>query len=192
MQPQSAAPDLLKALNTVMPANPADTSVHDYLDRSVGDLISKVITINGDDATVNVPCFTLTGSVEVLKIYGQILTKTVLDSCTNIHFDLYDATAAYPISKTTTATPLTNLAVGTMFIKNADASAPLAVADNATGSIIEAPLVTKEFAPFILTAKTGATNTIRFNYTTAGNAQNSTFKIWVEYRPLNGGTLTAV
>lgn len=192
MQTPSAVADVLAASNIACPASPAAASIHEYLDRVAGDLTTKVITINGDDATVNVNCFQITGSVEVMKIYGKVLTKTVLDSCTDINFNLNDSTATVQLTKSTTATALSNLAIGTIFIKNSVAADAVAVANNAAGALTEPATGNKAYFPFIVTQKTGANTYIRFTYTTAGNAQNSTFQIWVEYRPIGVGTLAAV
>lgn len=165
-------------------------SVHDYLVRSSGEPLSKTVTMNANNTTANVNCFQLTGSVEILKIWGKIATKTTLTNCTDVHFDLYDSTASVAITKTTTGT-LSGMAVGTIFVKNADASVVVAVADNAAGKVTEPP-ANRAFFPFIVTQKTGANTYIRFNYTTTDAPANATATIYVEYRPMGIGTLVAV
>jgi hypothetical protein len=177
-------------LNTALTGTPEADSVHDYLERASGEPLSKTITLNANNTTANVNVFQLTGSVEIFKIWGKIATKTTLANCTDVHFDLYDSTAAVALTKSTTGV-LSAMAVGTIFVKNAPAATVITVADNVAGALTE-PAANKAFYPFIVTQKTGANTYIRFNYTTTDAPANATATIYVEYRPMGVGTLVAV
>ena len=191
MQPQSFKNDVVGGAQIALPASPSVNSQHDYLRRSGGIKVTKTITINGDDETADVDCFILTGSVEVLAIYGEIATATVLNSCTDVNFNLNDATATVQLTKATDPV-LSDLAVGTMFVKNAAAASALAVADNVAGALTETAAGVGPFQPFVITKKTGATTKVRLTYTTAGDAQDATFTITAVYIPLSSdGALVA-
>jgi hypothetical protein len=167
-------------------------SVHDYLERAVGDVISKTITINANNTSASVNVFQLVGSIEIIRLYGVIKTATTLTNCTGAYFNLYDSTASVAITKNDGV--LSGMAPGTFFLKNATATTTMAVANNAVGAVTEASS-TKFFYPCVVTQKAGANTYIRFTYTTTDAPANATFTIYCEYRqPPVGetGSLVAV
>jgi hypothetical protein len=171
--------ELIQALNASIPDGQEVNSVHDYLERSVGDVISKTITINANDTSASVNVFQVTGSIEIIRLYGVITTATTLTNCTGAYFNLYDGTASVALTKNDGV--LSGMAVGTAFIKNATATTTMAVADNAVGAVTEASSA-KFFYPAIVTQKTGANTYIRFTYTTTDAPADATFTIFAEYR----------
>lgn len=188
MRPNITLPDLSRELTST----PETNSVHDYLERGTGKVLSNSITLNANNTSANVNVFQLTGSVEIMRIYGALTDTTTLTNCTGAYFDLYDSTAAVAITKNDGV--LSGMAVGTFFLKNANTATTMAVADNSAGAVTEPATLGKAFYPFIVTQKTGANTYIRFNYTTTDAPANATATIYVEYRepPDSGGTLTAV
>jgi len=169
-------------------------SVHDYLEQSSGEYVYKTITLSANNTSASVNIFQLTGTVEVMQIFGSIATKTTLANLTAWYFDLYDSTASVPLTKNDGV--LSAMAVGTIFYKNAAASVTMAIGNNAAWAMEEAATGVKAFMPFMITQKTWANTYIRFNYTTTDAPINATLRISVRYRPHTAGwvkgTLIAV
>jgi hypothetical protein len=76
-----------------------DDSIHSYFHASVGEGVSKVITLGGTGAT-SLNIFQLTGTVEVLSLHGFITAAATLTNMTGVHFELWDSTAAVDLTKT--------------------------------------------------------------------------------------------
>lgn len=181
----------LIALNLPLAGTPGVDSVHDYLERIGGELVSKAATMNVNNGTQSVALFTLTGSVLVYKIWGVLTAKTTLTNCTNLSLDLYDATAAVQITKST-GTTLSGLAVGTMLVKNGLAAVNLGLHDNATGVVGEPAASGKDFSEFAVTKKNGATTQIRMTYTSTDAPANAVLTWYLAYRKLSAdGALVA-
>lgn len=163
----------------------AGTSLVSITKRTSGSLASKAVTMNASNTTANVNCFQITGTVNILKIYGILTAKTTLTNCTATYFDLYDSTAAVEITKSDGV--LSGLAVGTTMIKTAVNTTTATIIDNVAGAVSDTT-----FLPFFVEQKTGANTYIRFNYTTTDAPANAVMTVYVEYRLLGGATLTAV
>lgn len=191
MQPQSARPDAMAALNTALPSVTLGSgSVHDYLDRVSGDMVTKVATLNLNNTTGSINLFQITGAVEIIKLFGVLTAKTTLTNCTNAYVDLYDSTTAVNISKATTLT-LSGMTVGGIIYKNAVATSVLQLADANVGNIAEGAQALS-FYRFMAVQKSGANTYIRFTYSTTDAPSNAQMTFYVEYRPLGTGTLVAV
>jgi len=184
---------ILEQLNLdLMDTDCGVNSVHCHLDRAGGHVISNDITINADNASANVECFQITGSIEIYRIYGTIKTKTTLANCTAVYFDLFPTGwAAVAISKNNGV--LSGLAVWAFFTKEAVATTTITIIDNALAVVTEPVTDKKQFTPFIVTQKTGVDTFIRFNYTTTDTPADAVFGIYVEYRkpPEGEGTIVA-
>lgn len=176
-------------LNVAMPTDPVTESVTDYIHRGMGHEVSKVITLIGDSNTTNYNCFQLTGSVEIIKIYGQITTTSTFANATACHFNLVSDGADVDITKNDGV--LSGLAIGSIFVKNAVAATTMAIATNADVALTEPAAGVKAFTPFIITQKTGTSSYIRFTYTTSDSPTVATLTIYVEYRRIGAGTLVA-
>lgn len=169
-------------------------SVHDYFHDSTGESVTKEITLSADATTASENIFQLTGSVEIVSIYGCITDATTLTNCTAAQLQLWDSTAAVQITKNDGV--LSGLGVGSIMLKNAAATVTMAIADNAAGAVTEGSSLSKAYAPFFVTQKTGANTYIRFTYTTTDSPINAKIAWTVRYRPkaCDGtlGTLVAV
>lgn len=182
---------VLNALEIALTSGPASDSVHDYLERGIGEPVSKAATMNVNNGTTSVNLFTVTGSIQVLKLWGVLTTATTLTNCTNLHFDIYDGSAATAITKNT-GTTLSGLAVGTTVVKTELSASNLTLMNNATGVLSEAS-VTKGLAEFFLAKKTGVTTYVRLTYTSTDTPANAVMTVYAEYRKLSSdGALTAV
>lgn len=181
-----------RALNNSLQDSDIETdSIHDYNHRTIGETVSKVITLTANGGSESLDCFTVTGCVEILKLYGQITTADTLTNLTGAYFNMWDGTLATAITKNDGV--LSGMAIGTTFLKNAAASVTMGIADNATGAIVEPASDKKAFAPFAAIKKTGATTTIRFTYTTTDAPIAATMTIYCEYREIgSGSSLVAV
>lgn len=135
----------------------------------------KTLTVQGAQK-INI--FQLSGGMQVDAIAGVIMAVSALTSCTDIHFDLWDGTTSFPITKVTTA-DLSGLGVGTTFVKTDVKTTAITLIDGAGGAITETSGKTA-LSDFLMTPKTGVTTYIRFGYT-AGAAINVTiaFSVYV-------------
>jgi len=186
--------EFLKLFNEALSEENNDiNSLHSHVDRIGGHVLSNDITISANNTSANIDCFQITGSIEILRIYGAIKTITTLANCTAAYFDLFTAgDAADVITKNNGV--LSGMAVGTFFTKEAVKTETMTVINNATISVTEPATNKKTFTPFIVTQKTGADTFIRFNYTTSDAPANAVFTVYVEYRepPNEGGSIVAV
>jgi hypothetical protein len=174
--------------NVSLPANPANTSVHEYLDRIGGDLITKQITLSANNTTASINLFLLTGACQVFRLYAQITTKTTLANCTATYFNLYDGTARLPITKNNGV--LSGVAVGSVFSKQGAASTTMTVGDATVGALMESASA-DPFYPFNVVAKAGVATNIALTYSTTDAPINAVITVYCEYRPINGGSLVA-
>lgn len=181
--------------NGAMPSSGIEgDSIHDYFHKGIGESVNKVITLAASGGSESVNIFQLTNTVRIVSIHGFVETATTFTNCTAAQFDLWDSTAAVALTKNDGV--LSGMAVGTFFAKNAAATVTMAVANNATGVLTEGASLSKAFAPFFITQKTGANTYVRFTYTTSDAPIAATLGIHCRFIPesWNGtrGTLTAV
>jgi len=107
-----------RALNNSLQDSDIETdSIHDYNHRTIGETVSKVITLTANGGSESLDCFTVTGCVEILKLYGQITTADTLTNLTGAYFNMWDGTLATAITKNDGV--LSGMAIGTTFLKNA-------------------------------------------------------------------------
>ena len=156
----------------------AADSVHEYLERTAGEKISKTLACVSTGTVVN-NVFAVTGACKILKLYGVV--NTALANATNVHFALYDGTATLPLTKTTTAT-LSALGVGTTFQKVAALATALNICDSAAGCVYE-NAGTDLFFPCVVQKKINVATYIQFIYTTSTNPLAGNVTIYIEYRP---------
>ena len=181
--------------NFAMPATGIqDDSIHDYFHKGIGESVVKEITLAGNAGAESVNIFQLTGSVDILSIYAFISDATTLANLTGGHLELWDSTAAVDITKNDGV--LSGMGVGTLLVKNAAASTTIGIANNAVGALTEGASLSKAFAPFFITQKTGANTYVRWTYTTSDAPIVAKLEWHCRYRPEDHGvvtgTLTAV
>jgi len=177
------------ALDVPAPSSRTLESVYDHLEQISGSLVSKVITLNVNNGIQTLNCFQLTGTVEILRMYGFVTSQTTFTNCTAVFFELDDSTAQVDI--TSSGITLSGLANETFFVKDAAKASTLALADNVAGAITEGS-TTKIFEQFFLTQKTGANTFIRLSYASTDTPIAATFTIFCDFIALGAGTLVAV
>ena len=151
--------------------------------------VDKTLVANAASGTVNL--WQVAKGVKVFQLGAVLLDDTTLTNMTDCGFALYDSTATVAITKLTTLT-LSTAVVGAFIAKVAGAATNAGFASAAVGGIVEAgsnPLVDYSFA---VAQKNGAATFIRFNYTTTDAPINCTWRFFVEYEGIDGGSLTVV
>lgn len=178
-------------LKRIFSGNGSDNTAEGALIRAGGKHTTKTITLNANNTSASVNVFQVTGTLVVLNIHGELMTKTTLTNCTSVYFDLWDGTTSVPITKTTGAS-MSGYNVGAFLIKDSDVASALTILNNNQCRINEAAVGAKENAPFTTVAKTATNTYIRFNYTTTDAPANATVKVDCEWKDIDSGVLTAV
>jgi len=107
---------------------------------------SNVITFSADNTTAAVPVFRVSGSVQVLGLYGVVTTDIGVNH-TAAYWRLNDQTAQVNITLNT-GTTLSAVKVGSVIVKKGLAGAALTLLDNAAGRVSEpTTLETMYFSP---------------------------------------------
>jgi len=142
----------------------------------------------GGTGTVVVPIFHVTGTVEVLALWGVVTTVLGANN-TAAYWRLNDQTAQVSITASA-GTTLTTAAVGCTIVKKGLAAAALTLLDSAAGRVSEpTTLETLYFSPFVAMQKTGAIQTdIEFVYSTTDNPTTGAITFYVQYLPVGQGS----
>jgi hypothetical protein len=181
----------LAAANTAMEETPQEHSVHELLDRAIGNKIEKVITLDANNTTASVNIFQVTGTAHIYRLYAEVVDATTLVNCTAASFDLWDSTAAVQI--TAASGVLSGVAEESYVLKTGLAANAFAVNDATAGALSEQTYEGSDvISRFIITQKNGADTFIRFTYTTTDAPINAQLKVYCEYRCLDGGNCVAV
>lgn len=157
-------------------------------------VVTKTHTLVGNNTTVQVPLFSVTGAVEVFRLY-YIVTTVFGSNHTAAFFQINDQTATPDISLATGVT-LSSAAVGSLISRHSLVSVA-AIFSNSAAGVVKDPVAATApgmFMPFIVVQKTGgiATN-VEYVYTTTNTPTSGAFKAYIQYRPLSDdGAITAV
>lgn len=151
----------------------------------VGGVVTRSsVTLNGNNTTVNVPVFGITGTVNVVGIYGVVTTDLGANN-TAAYWRLNDQTAQ-PAITLSTGTTLSAVKAGSVIVKKGLAAAALVLLDNAAGRVSEpTTLETSYFSPFVATKKTGAATNIEFVYTTTDTPTSGVIQFFVVWLPIS-------
>lgn len=164
-----------------------------YLQNTLGDRVNHSssprialeVPVTADTESKIFNVFKFSGTIVVLNQWARITEVTDLTNCTNVQATAYDGTNSEDL--TADGIVLSGMPVGTFFSKTLDISQVYTLLDASAVEVYE-PGGPKVGSPFLLNAKNGVDNFIRFHVTT-----NTTldFKMYVsfEYRLLNGSTL---
>lgn len=151
-----------------------------------GVMVSKAITLSGNNTTVATPIFQLTGSVEVRALYGVVMT-TLGSNVTAAYWRLNDQTAQVSISLAT-GTTLSTYAVGSLLSRRSIASVAL-FGQNSVATTVHDPVAATApsyFMPFAIAQKTGGVQTnIEFVYTTTNTPTTGAITFYCRYIPLS-------
>lgn len=149
-------------------------------------------TLVGNNATVAVPLFTVTGQIELLALYG-VVTTVLGSNVTAAHFRLNDQTAQ-PVITAASGVTLSSLAAGSSFYKRGLVATALTAIDNAAGRVNESTATNLDnFSPAILTKKLAALTQVEFVYTTTNTPTSGVIQFFCKWRPLSAdGDLVGV
>lgn len=156
--------------------------------QGTGITISNSKTLVGNNtAGIAVPIFTVTGSVQVLALWGNI-TTTLGANNTAAYWRLNDATNQSSITASS-GTALSAAAAGSIIVKKDLASAALTLLSNSQERISEpTTLETFYFSPFVAVAKAAVTTNIEFLYSTTDTPTVGVINFYVQYIPLGQGS----
>lgn len=152
-----------------------------------GLLLSVSKTLTGNNTTVAVPIFHVTGAVQVLAIWANV-TTTLGANNTAAYWRLNDQTNQSDITLNT-GTTLSGLTAGSIFVKKGLAATAL-LALSASQERVSEPttLETSFFSPFVVVQKSGATTDIEFVYTTTDTPTSGVISFFVQYLPIGQGS----
>lgn len=148
---------------------------------------SKTLTANNAAGTA-VPIFHITGSVQVLAIWGNVTTVLGANN-TAAYWRLNDQTAQSDITLST-GTALSAAPVGSIIVKKGLAAAALTLLSASQERVSEpTTLETLYFSTFVAVQKTaGVTTDIEFVYTTTDTPTSGVINFYVQYIPLGAGS----
>lgn len=137
----------------------------------------------GNNTTVNVPIFTVAGSVQILGIWAVV--TTVLGNHTAAYMRLNDATNT-PAITVSTGVSLTSEPVGSMVVKKGLAAAAL-VAISSAAAVVSEPttLETDYFSPFVINANGTVTTNVEYVYTTTDTPTSGAMQFFMRWLPLS-------
>lgn len=155
---------------------------------------TKAITLSASNTTAAVPIFTVTGTVQILALYG-VVTTALGSNVTAAHWRTNDGTAQVVISASA-GTTLSSFTVGSTLLRRSLVSVAL-VGTNASAAAVVDPVAATApgmFMPFIVVQKTaGVTTNIEFVYTTTNTPTSGAITFFIGWVPLSeDGNLTAV
>jgi len=135
--------------------------------------------------TTVVPLFTLTGSVMVTRLWGEVTTD-IAAAHTAASWSLVETGGATIYLTAAGGTSLSSIKKGSIILKDGLVAATLTKIDNVAGAIKEpTTLQTMSFSPIILVKKTGAVTTVSYNYTSTGVPTTGAMRFFISYYPLS-------
>ncbi len=141
------------------------------------------------DGTVIKALFTLTGSVMLTRLWGEVTTN-LGSNHTAASFRLNDQGAQIYLTAVA-GTTLSSIKAGSLIVKDGLVAAAVTKIDNANGAILEPAAVNQgSFTPIILVKKTAAVTQIEYRYIT-NNTSLGAMTFHASYYPLTeDGCLT--
>lgn len=151
----------------------------------VGGVVARSSkTLSGNNTTVAIPIFSITGTVNVISLYGVVTTSLGVNN-TAAYWRLNDQTAQVNITLNT-GTTLSGVLAGSTIVKKGLAAAALTLLDNAAGRVSEpTTLETPYFSPFVATKKTVAETDIEFVYTTTDTPTSGVIQFFCVWLPVS-------
>lgn len=151
-------------------------------------VLSNSKTLSGNNTTVATPIFHVTGTVQVLALYG-VITTALGANVTAAAWRLNDQTAQVNITLNT-GTDISAAVVGSSLLKKGLAAAALTFNNASAGRVTEpTTLETVYFSPFVASQKTaGVTTDIEFVYATTDTPTSGAIQFFVQYLPVGSGS----
>lgn len=143
-------------------------------------------TLVGNNTTVNVPIFTINGSLEVRGLWA-VVTTVLGANLTATYFRLNDQTNQSNITLNT-GTTISAAAAGSMLVKKGLAAAAVTLISASQERISEpTTLETTFFSPFVAVALPTATTNIEFTYTTTDTPTSGVIQFFLRWLPISTG-----
>lgn len=156
-----------------------------------GLITSSIKTLTGNNTTVAVPLYTVTGEVEITALYGVI--TTVLQNNTAAYWRTNDGSTQNSITLNT-GTTLTNAIAGGVLSKKAGVGTALTLTAGTSAQVTESATAgATYFQDFVIQANPLATSNIEFVYTTTDTPTTGAITFYVRWVPLTpGSSITAI
>ncbi len=157
-----------------------------------GIITTDTQTLVGSNATVAVPIYTVSGSIEVRGLWGVVTTVLGANN-TAAYWRFNDGTAQSNIT-VNTGTTLSAAGADSIIVKKGLAAAALTLLTSDQERVSEpTTLETPFFSPFVLTAKTTVTSNVEFVYSTTDTPTSGVIQFFIRWLPLsNGANVTAL
>lgn len=145
---------------------------------------NKIVTTNANNTTASFVCFTVTGMIRVLQLYG-IVTTVLSSNHTAAHWRLNDQTATPAISLAT-GTTVSSAPVGSALIRSGLVATALTLNSSAAGVVQDPATAGNDvFSSFEIVQKTGATTTIDYRYSTTNAPSSGAIQFFLAWQPLS-------
>lgn len=150
-----------------------------------GRVVQKTLTINGTPGAGNKEnLYLVASSVQFMALFGHFTLVTDVSSITAAYFDLWDGTASLDVTSSGAPAVLTGVALDSLIGKNAAVAAVMFLHNSSAAQITDSDLGTDWLAPFIVTAKQGASTYIRFCYDSDGGGAVFTIEFSLIWKTL--------
>src|SRR3990167_4698040 len=145
-------------------------------------------TLVGDNATIVVPIFTLTGAVMLTRLWG-VVTTVLGSNHTAASWRLNDQTAQVYLTAVG-GTTLSSIKAGSVILKDKLVAVALTKLDNVAGAVGEtATAGIPIFSPVVIVKKTAATTQIEYRYVTTDSPTSGAIRFFASYYPLSSDGL---
>lgn len=153
-------------------------------DTAHGALSTDSQTLTANNTTANVPIFTVTGTIEVLGLWG-IVTTVLGANHTTAFWRMNDGTNT-PAITLATGTTLSAANLGSIIAKKGLAAAALTLTQADQTRVSEpTTLETTYFSPFVINAKNTATSNIEYSYATTDTPTSGAIQFFLRWIPLS-------
>lgn len=170
-------------------ANTTSAFIHDANHQPItwrGIISTDPQTLSGNNTTVAVPIFTISGKVEVTALYGSI--TTTLGNNTAAYWRTNDGSTQNSITLNT-GTSLTSAIVGGIISKKAGVGTALTLTAGTSGQVMESTTAgATYFQDFVLIANPLATTNIEFVYTTTDTPTTGAINFHIRWVPLTAAS----
>lgn len=150
---------------------------------------SKDITFTANNTTASEICFTVTGTVLIKALWGEV-TTAIGSNHTAAHFRLNDQTAQIALTEAVTGATLSSFAAGSAVFAWGAPTATLEVKNASVGFTSNAFDLTgssssKLMVEILVGKKSGALTQIEYRYTTTNAPTSGAMRVYCKYVPLS-------
>lgn len=147
-------------------------------------------TLAVSNSTESLVMFTITGSVQILALWGEV-TTVLSSNVTAAHLRTDDQTAQVDVTLSSGVT-LSSAPVGSIISRTGLVAGALTLKSNAAGAFQDATTAGNAvYTPFNLTKKTGAVTTLDFRYTSTNTPASGAIRWNALWIPISAGAALA-